>query len=1104
MFAHSRSHRLSIGALCLVIVWMLWAQLRPVAAAAITAQVVPFADALNGADGKCSLSEAVIAANINTNAHEPACIAGQPAPSIDQISIPAGTHYALDPTINDQTALFISETVTITGAGVTTIIAPGADDNALPTDGQFSANDTHGFFILADGITIQDLTIDGLGNAALGSGIEFRTGIVSNALPLDDLTIQNVTIQNVRRRGMNIAAGTNVNILNNTVQNLETGLNGVGIVLFAAAANADVLLNGNVVTNFGNGIATNSTGAASNSGLFTIEANTVSNLQPITLPVVSFSYGLLMGGSRDGSTLDGNTVTLTDDGALDIAVYASRNLEASAGTPGTVTISANTLQVAGADTGIVLYRNGLIGESAFNQKLRVFNNIIAGDATSSAFLNSTGVYVTDDSTNLFTTTDPRPQYAEIDTNTITGFYRAIHVRRAGVSGTYPTGQPVAAVIDANDLLGGTIGLDVEGHAAGGAALVTTADGDNRIEANSIGVQTSANASATLGSGTAGECLIANTTFGAQNGGGALTLSNTWWGSSAGPGVAANGTNGSVTTTPFAVAPIIRLSTSQPCQPSYGNYVWYDTDSDSVQDAGEPGAEGVMVNVYDATGTTLLGSLPTGANGLYRVGRSGAANTVLEIDPALTLVTALQGGNPALDSNFSPANNRVTVSPNGIDDSIDAGIVPTVGLLVNRTSAAGLSITDDVSAVTEGTTVGDQLAIRLGSQPSANVTIQIAVDSPAQLRISTAAAPQTLLISFTVTFEPVDTMAAIPDWDEWVVVNVGALADGAAEGVHSSNLTLSVVAGGAAEYNAMPNVAEVVTIYEPGILIAPYTPNPMQEGGTALYSVSLSAPPGLRTTGGGVEAVTLNLVGYNIRFVVPTQTQLTFTRTGAATDWNQPQIVNLTAPNDTVQRGVRYLVTIFHQPTTNVLSPLDSYYGGAPTVIANGRQRITIYDNDLMAVPALSPDTYDALNAAAWLDGVVAVAPLVEGISDTVVSVRLSGQPAAGDSVTLTVASVSGVSLVPSSLLFTYHNWDVYQPITVTVPADLITTGMLPIQVSVAETNGETTLDFEGAAIALEVQIISAPVAPLVPSELPASGVAPGAENGAAVEGTISE
>ena len=48
----------------------------------------------------------------------------------------------------------------------------------------------------------------------------------------------------------------------------------------------------------------------------------------------------------------------------------------------------------------------------------------------------------------------------------------------------------------------------------------------------------------------------------------------------------------------------------------GNRVWIDSDQDGIQDPGEDPVAGATVRVYDSTGTVLLGTALTGANGEY--------------------------------------------------------------------------------------------------------------------------------------------------------------------------------------------------------------------------------------------------------------------------------------------------------------------------------------------------------------------------------------------------------------------------------------------------------------------------------------------------------
>jgi hypothetical protein len=48
----------------------------------------------------------------------------------------------------------------------------------------------------------------------------------------------------------------------------------------------------------------------------------------------------------------------------------------------------------------------------------------------------------------------------------------------------------------------------------------------------------------------------------------------------------------------------------------GNRVWRDVNQNGIQDAGEPGIAGVIVELYNAAGTTLLGTTTTDASGNY--------------------------------------------------------------------------------------------------------------------------------------------------------------------------------------------------------------------------------------------------------------------------------------------------------------------------------------------------------------------------------------------------------------------------------------------------------------------------------------------------------
>jgi uncharacterized repeat protein (TIGR01451 family) len=78
----------------------------------------------------------------------------------------------------------------------------------------------------------------------------------------------------------------------------------------------------------------------------------------------------------------------------------------------------------------------------------------------------------------------------------------------------------------------------------------------------------------------------------------------------------------------------------------GDLIWFDLDGDGVQDADEPGIPGVTVWLYDSTGTTLLATAVTNAQGLYTFsGLSANTNYIVRVNPASLPGGMTQTGDP---------------------------------------------------------------------------------------------------------------------------------------------------------------------------------------------------------------------------------------------------------------------------------------------------------------------------------------------------------------------------------------------------------------------------------------------------------------------------
>jgi protocatechuate 3,4-dioxygenase beta subunit len=119
----------------------------------------------------------------------------------------------------------------------------------------------------------------------------------------------------------------------------------------------------------------------------------------------------------------------------------------------------------------------------------------------------------------------------------------------------------------------------------------------------------------------------------------------------------------------------------------GDFVWNDLDEDGIQDATEPGIAGVTVRLYDSSGTTLLATTTTDANGNYIfTGLTPGASYIVEFVAPAGFTTSPQdvGGNDELDSDVIPATGRtaaITLNPSGASNpTVDAGFFSSSGVI----------------------------------------------------------------------------------------------------------------------------------------------------------------------------------------------------------------------------------------------------------------------------------------------------------------------------------------------------------------------------------------------------------------------------------------
>jgi hypothetical protein len=164
----------------------------------------------------------------------------------------------------------------------------------------------------------------------------------------------------------------------------------------------------------------------------------------------------------------------------------------------------------------------------------------------------------------------------------------------------------------------------------------------------------------------------------------------------------------------------------------GDFVWYDTDTNGRQDAGEPGISGVTVHLYDCTDVPLA-ETQTDANGYYLFDELSAGQFYVHfvLPNGYQFTGQDLGGDDALDSDADPANGRTvctTLDSAEIDLTWDAGMFRVEEEGCTRTKGfwknhAGFGPQDDVLTPLLPIWLGDPL----GEQSMLVDSAQVAYD-----------------------------------------------------------------------------------------------------------------------------------------------------------------------------------------------------------------------------------------------------------------------------------------------------------------------------------------------------------------------------------------
>ncbi len=149
--------------------------------------------------------------------------------------------------------------------------------------------------------------------------------------------------------------------------------------------------------------------------------------------------------------------------------------------------------------------------------------------------------------------------------------------------------------------------------------------------------------------------------------------------------------------------------------SLGDYVWEDMDADGVQDAGEPGIEGVTVNLLDGSGNPTGDTTTTDASGAYSFDNLEPGDYAVEfVLPSGYVFSPQDQGDDATDSDADPNTGKTattTLTSGENDPTWDAGMY--------RKASLGDYVWEDLDAD------GVQDA---GEPPIAGVTVKLYKDA----------------------------------------------------------------------------------------------------------------------------------------------------------------------------------------------------------------------------------------------------------------------------------------------------------------------------------------------------------------------------------------
>lgn len=348
------------------------------------------------------------------------------------------------------------------------------------------------------------------------------------------------------------------------------------------------------------------------------------------------------------------------------------------------------------------------------------------------------------------------------------------------------------------------------------------------------------------------------------------------------------------------------------------------------------------------------------------------------------------------------NSIVTVG----DANGNGGTISQFVRTIVNDDTAGVVLTSTNGSTEAPEGMGDEILMRLGSEPTGNVTIEVTADT--QIDLGNGAGN-----SYLYTFTP-------SNWNIDQTISISPVDDAIVEGSHTGYIDF-IVTSGDSYYDNITVGAQSVDITDndvAGFTLSNYSVSVNENGGTVSVTAVLDAAP--------INNVIFNLTSSDNNEVTVAPTPLTFN----SSNWNIPQTITLTGVDD----------DIIGPTLETILVSVDPNSDGFFNSLSDQSIGVTVIEDDVAGVTVVPID--QNLSEPTGDDGSF--------------SLVLNSQPQSDVTIPLS-SSDATEGTVPASVTFTSSNWDTPQIITVTVVDDVLGDGAVSFDII---TGDVTSLDLD--------------------------------------------